>query len=84
MSKQDILTRLAAIIADMVSVPIEEITPEKTLILDLEIDSLSSVELMVFIQDEFKCKVTDEVMGKFVTLGDVIDFVEEETAKVPA
>ena len=84
MSNQDIQTQLAALLGDMVSVPIEEITPDKNLVHDLEVDSLSTVELMVFIQDEFHCKITDEAMKKFVTFGDVIDFVEEEMAKTPA
>lgn len=82
MTNQIILDQLAEIIGDMVSVPIEEITPEKLLAEDLEIDSLSTVEIMVFIQDEFGCKITDEVMRKFVTVGDVVDYVERERAQV--
>ena len=84
MTSQEILDQLAAIIGDMVSVPVEEITPEKNLTRDLEVDSLSTVEIMVFIQDEFGCKITDEVMRKFVTVGDVVAFVEQERERAQA
>jgi acyl carrier protein len=84
MTSQEILDQLAEIIGDMVSVPVEEITPEKNLTRDLEVDSLSTVEIMVFIQDEFGCKITDEVMRKFVTVGDVVAFVEQERERAQA
>lgn len=83
MTNQIILDQLAEIIGDMVSVPIDEITPEKTLANDLEVDSLSTVEIMVYIQDEFGCKITDEVMRKFITVGDVVDYIERERVQAP-
>lgn len=84
MRSQEILAKLVAIIGDMVSIPIDEITPDKSLSRDLEVDSLSMVEIMVFIQDEFGCEITDEAMKKLVTLGDVVDFIEQQVAKTPA
>ena len=82
MTSHDILARLAALIEDMVSVPADEISVEHSLTHDLEIDSLASVEIMVSIEDNFGCTLPDEVMKKFVTIGDVVSFIERESAPV--
>jgi acyl carrier protein len=84
MNSQIILTRLATIIEDMVSVPADEITTDKSLSKDLEVDSLASVEIMVSIEDAFGCAVPDEVMKEFVTIGDVVAYIEREGIPVAA
>ena len=43
---------------------------------DLNFDSLDMVEIVMDIEDEFNVEVPDEVVEKFVTIGDIVRFLE--------
>lgn len=45
---------------------------------DLGIDSLSRYELAYAAEDEFRISIPDEKVWEFVTLGNVIDYVDEQ------
>jgi acyl carrier protein len=47
MTDQEILTGLGEIIDEVAGVPAAEVTPEKSFVDDLDIDSLSMVEIVV-------------------------------------
>jgi hypothetical protein len=47
MTEQEILTGLGEIIDEVAGVPADQVTPEKTFVDDLDIDSLSMVEIAV-------------------------------------
>ena len=72
---EDILDRVTTIIADITDIPKAELLPEKNLREDLEIDSLTTVELAVTIQDEFDIEVEDEKLKELKTIQDVVDLV---------
>ena len=43
---------------------------------DLNFDSLDMVEIVMDIEDEFNVEVPDEVLEKFITIGDIVEFLE--------
>lgn len=71
----DILGRVASIINEITDIPESDLQPEKGLVEDLEIDSLTKIELAVTIQDEFDIEVEDEKLKELKTIQDIVDLV---------
>jgi acyl carrier protein len=75
MTEQEILTGLGEIIEEIAGVPADEVTPSKSFADDLDIDSLSMVEIAVAAQDKFGVEIPDDQLKDLVTVQDVINFV---------
>jgi len=80
MTDQEILTGLGDIIDEVAGVPAEEVTPEKSFVDDLDIDSLSMVEIAVAAQDKFGVEIPDDQLKDLTTVQDVIEFVRKAEA----
>ena len=74
-SKEEILPDLASIVEEVAGVDASEVTPEKSFVDDLDIDSLSMVEIAVQVEDRFGVKVPDEELANLKTVGDAVDYV---------
>jgi acyl carrier protein len=79
MSQDEILAGLAEIIDEIAGVPADEVTPDKTFVDDLDIDSLSMVEIAVAAQDKFGVEIPDDQLKDLKTVQDVIDYVGRAT-----
>ena len=75
MTEQEILAGLGEIIDEVAGVPADQVTPEKTFVDDLDIDSLSMVEIAVAAQDKFGVEIPDEQLKDLTTVQDVVNFV---------
>ena len=75
LTQEEILTGLSEIIDEIAGVPADEVTPEKTFVDDLDIDSLSMVEIAVAAQDKFDVEIPDDQLKDLKTVQDVIDYV---------
>jgi len=75
MSQEEILAGLSEIIDEIAGVPADEVTPDKTFVDDLDIDSLSMVEIAVAAQDKFGVEIPDDQLKDLKTVQDVIDYV---------
>ncbi len=80
-TEQEILAGLAEIIDDIVGIDESEVTPEKNFIDDLDIDSLSMVEIAVAEQDKFGVEIPDDELRNLKTVEDVINFVQKLQTK---
>lgn len=71
----DVLERIKEIIAEQTGKEIDEITPETSVMEDLEADSLDLFQIINDIEDEFDVKIenTDEIK----TVADVVKIVED-------
>jgi acyl carrier protein len=76
---QEILAGLAEIIDEIAGVPADEVTPDKSFVDDLDIDSLSMVEIAVAAQDKFGVEIPDEQLKDLKTVQDVINFVSKNS-----
>ena len=56
--------------------PADQVTPEKTFVDDLDIDSLSMVEIAVAAQDKFGVEIPDDQLKDLKTVQDVVDYVK--------
>jgi acyl carrier protein len=79
-TEQEILAGLAEIIDEVAGVPADEVTPEKNFVEDLDIDSLSMVEIAVAAQDKFGVEIPDEQLKDLKTVQDVINYVAKNQA----
>jgi len=66
---------LAEIVNEVAGVETSEITREKSFVDDLDIDSLSMVEIAVQVEDRFGVKVPDDELANLRTVGDAVDYV---------
>jgi len=73
---EDVFDRVISIIAEITDIPKAELLPDKSLREDLEIDSLTTIEVAVTIQDEFDIEVEDEKLKELRTIQDVVDLVQ--------
>jgi acyl carrier protein len=60
--------------------PWDEIKNDESLINDLYLDSLDSVEVVIGLEAEFDLEISDEQAEKFVTVQDLLDYVTAKTS----
>jgi acyl carrier protein len=77
LSDQEILAGLAEIIDEIAGVDADEVTPDKSFVEDLDIDSLSMVEIAVAAQDKFGVEIPDDQLKDLKTVQDVVNFVSK-------
>ncbi|MGW0805235.1 acyl carrier protein [Nonomuraea sp. NPDC002799] len=75
-TEQDILEGLGKIINEITGISASEVTPEKNFVDDLDIDSLSMVEIAVAAQDEFGVEIPDDQLKNLKTVKDVLTFIQ--------
>ena len=79
MNDQEILAGFSEIVEEIAGVPANEVTPGKSFFGDLDIDSLSMVEIAVAAQDKFGVEIPDEQLKDLKTVQDVITFVNKNS-----
>ena len=57
--------------------PADEVTPSKSFVDDLDIDSLSMVEIAVAAQDKFGVEIPDDQLKDLATVQDVVNYVSK-------
>lgn len=72
------LDKIREILVDYVDVPKDEITLKTSLLNDLQLSSLDVVNIMVAFEDEFGIEIPDQKITELVTIGDVIELLQEE------
>lgn len=80
-SDDGILARLAGIIEEIADVPAADVRPDKSFA-EMEIDSLTFIEVAVAIQDEFDVDVEDDQIKDLKTVGDVVALLTKAAASV--
>ncbi|MEE8553902.1 MAG: acyl carrier protein [Desulfobacterales bacterium] len=73
MSIQD---KVKKIIAEKLSVDLEELVPEASFVDDLGADSLDLVELIMSMEEEFDIEISDADAEKLATVKDVFDYID--------
>jgi acyl carrier protein len=79
-SEQEILEGLAEIVEEVAGVATEDVTAEKSFVDDLDIDSLSMVEIAVQAEDKFGVKIPDDELANLKTVGDAVSYVAKNVA----
>ncbi|MDQ1685889.1 MAG: acyl carrier protein [Frankiaceae bacterium] len=77
MSQQEILAGLAQIVNEIAGVPVGDISLDKSFIDDLDVDSLSMVEIATAAEDQFGVRIPDEDLKDLKTVGDAVSYIEK-------
>ena len=69
--------KVKKIIAEKLSVDLEEVVPEAMFVDDLGADSLDLVELIMSMEEEFDIDISDEDAEKLLSVQDAITYINE-------
>ena len=69
--------KLQAIIADVLNVPKDDITPETTFVDDLGADSLDIFQIIMGIEEEFDIEIDNEEAEKITTVQDSVEQIKK-------
>ena len=83
MTDQEILAELAAILNELDDIPADKVTLDKSFVDDLDVDSLTMVEVSEAVKDKFNVEITDDQLKELVTVQDVVSYISKN-AKDPA
>ena len=72
--------KVKTIIADILSCDEEKITLKASLKEDLGMDSLDAMEVSLQLEDAFDLKVEEEALQNFVTVEDIVKYLEDHAA----
>lgn len=68
--------QLKAILVEELQIEEDLITPEAELTNDLGINSIELADLVMLCEDKFNIEINDDNIGTFVTVGDVVEYLE--------
>lgn len=71
----EVLRGLAEILNDVAGVPTGDVEPDKSFVDQLDVDSLSMVEILMVIEERFGVRIPDDEAGNFKNVGDVVDYI---------
>lgn len=77
----DLESKVTSIIVEKLGVDESDITRDASFTNDLGADSLDTVELIMEFEKEFDITIPDEDAEQIATVGDAVDYLEEETAQ---
>jgi acyl carrier protein len=77
MSDTDILAALGEIVQEATGIPADRVVPAASFTNDLDIDSLSMVEIATMAEDRFNVSIPDAELSKLKTVADVVDFLSK-------
>jgi acyl carrier protein len=76
MTRDEITAGLAEILEEVAGVTPDSIAPEKSFTDDLDVDSLSMVEVVVAAEEKFGVKIPDNEVQNLKTVGDAISYIQ--------
>ena len=69
--------KIKELIVDSLGIEEDQITMEASFKEDLKVDSLDLFEMVMSLEDEFGVEIPTEELEKMVTVGDVVNYIEE-------
>ena len=81
MSVENVQEREKNINVEQLGVEADQVKPEAQFVNDLGADSLDTVELIMALEEEFDIEIPDEKAEKIKTVGEAIDYIEQNANK---
>jgi acyl carrier protein len=67
---------LATILEEVADVSPSDVSDEKSFVDDLDVDSLSMVEVAMAAEEKFGVKIPDDELPKLKTVGDAVSYIQ--------
>ncbi|MGN6781217.1 MAG: acyl carrier protein [Marmoricola sp.] len=80
MSTEQIRADLAEIVNEVTGIPADDVQLDKSFTDDLDVDSLSMVEVVVAAEEKFSVTIPDDQVKNLKTVGDAVSFIEKAQA----
>ena len=80
LSQAEVLAGLKEIVEEVAGIPAASIEMDKNFTEDLDVDSLSMVEVVVAAEERFGVKIPDEKVSELATVGDAVNFIVQASA----
>ena len=77
---EEIRADLADIVNEVAGIPADDVQLDKSFVEDLDVDSLSMVEVVVAAEEKFDVKIPDDEVKNLKTVGDAVSFIEKAQA----
>ncbi|MEE1787867.1 acyl carrier protein [Streptomyces sp. SP17BM10] len=74
-TKDEVLEGLAEIVNEIAGIPTEDVQLDKSFTDDLDVDSLSMVEVVVAAEERFEVKIPDDEVKNLKTVGDAVEYI---------
>ena len=74
-TQEEIVAGLAEIVNEIAGIPTEDVQVDKSFTDDLDVDSLSMVEVAMAAEEKFGVKIPDEELPKLKTVGDAVSYI---------
>lgn len=75
----DVLAGIKEIVEEVAGIPAASIEMGKNFTDDLDVDSLSMVEVVVAAEERFGVKIPDEKVTELKTVGDAVNFIVSQS-----
>ncbi len=75
-SADEVRAGLAEILNEVADVDASDVTDDKSFTDDLDVDSLSMVEVAMAAEEKFGVKIPDDDLPKLRTVGDAVDYIQ--------
>ena len=72
----EIRAGLAEILAEVADVNVDDVSDSKSFTDDLDVDSLSMVEVAMAAEEKFGVKIPDDELPKLKTVGDAVSYIQ--------
>jgi acyl carrier protein len=79
-TRTEITEGLAEILEEVAGVTPSDVAEDKSFTDDLDVDSLSMVEVVVAAEEKFGVKIPDDEVQNLKTVGDAVSFIEKAQA----
>ena len=77
---EEIRADLAEIVNEVTGIPTEDVQLDKSFTDDLDVDSLSMVEVVVAAEEKFSVRIPDDAVKDLKTVGDAVSYIEKAQA----
>jgi acyl carrier protein len=74
-TQAEVLEGLAEIVNEIAGIPTEDVELDKSFTDDLDVDSLSMVEVVVAAEERFGVKIPDDEVKNLKTVGDAVNYI---------
>jgi acyl carrier protein len=74
-TRDEIVAGLAEILEEVAGVNPDDVSEDKSFVEDLDVDSLSMVEVVVAAEERFNVKIPDETVQDLKTVGDAVNYI---------
>ena len=76
-TREEIVSGLAEVLEEVAGTPTENVKPEAAFDKDLDVDSLTMVEVVVACEERFGVSIPDEALEEMRTVGDAVKYIAD-------